>query len=139
MSTKAPHNIEIPASTARLGEIRHAVADVALSSGFTNLQVQDIQLAVDEACSNVIKHAYKGDSTKKLRINIRANSVQLEIVISDQGQAFDESSYREPDIKDRIKHRMKGGVGVYLMRKLMDKVEYHSEHGENYIRLVKKR
>ena len=127
----------VNASTEQLAKVRKLVATFAKQQGFSDEQIQDIRLAVDEACTNIIKHAYQYDDSKEFEINIESRDNQLWISILDNGQPFDPSSYKKPDIEDQIRKKKRGGVGVYLIQKLMDKVEYHSSGGKNEIRMLK--
>jgi serine/threonine-protein kinase RsbW len=133
------HSITIPASTEHLGFIRGEVGRYARDFGFTDLEIQDIQLAVDEAVTNVIKHAYKFDASRTFDIRMEEDGPEFQIEIIDSGASFDQDHYREPDVQQRIRERKKGGVGVYLMRKLMDRVDYQSGNGRNHMLLVKRK
>lgn len=137
MNTLASHTITIPASTEHLGRIRAEVGRLATLFGFSDVEIQDIQLAVDEACTNVIKHAYRYDASRTFNVSMEPVGNDFTIEIVDSGNTFDQDHYREPDVEQRIKERKKGGVGVYLMRKLMDHVEYRSANGYNRMILVK--
>lgn len=137
MTKSTSYSISIPASTKHLGEIRRLVGKNAKDFGFSDQEIADIQLAVDEACTNVIKHAYKFDDSKKVHIEIERENERFSVIIEDKGVAFNSEKYHEPNIEKRIKNRQKGGVGVYLMRKLMDLVEYKTENGTNKITMTK--
>lgn len=128
----------VNASTEQLAKVRKFVASFAREQGFSEEQVQDIRLAVDEACTNIIKHAYKYDDSKEFELNIENRDDQLWISIVDNGQSFDPSTYKKPDLEDQIRKKKRGGVGVYLIQKLMDKVEYHTSDNRNEIRMLKK-
>ena len=73
----------------------------------------------------MIKHAYKGNPETEFEIKIIASGVEFEIVVRDWGDSFDPESVPVPDIKEKIKKHRAGGLGIFLMRKLMDTVEYH--------------
>ena len=98
----------------------------------------NIVLAVDEACTNIIKHAYEYAADKEIEISILQNNRSFEIRIYDNGRTFDPSTLRPPDLKEHIGHLRRGGLGVYLMKRLMDKVEYNFYPGKrNEVRLTK--
>ncbi len=139
MKTTASHTITVQASTENLGHIRAEVGLAARSFGFSEIEIQDIQLAVDEACTNVIKHSYKYDPSRTFAVSIRRSGNEFLVEIVDSGISFDQDHYREPDVEQRIKERKKGGVGVYLMRKLMDRVDYRSQNGQNYMLMMKRK
>ncbi len=132
------HSIRIPASTEELSRVREFIADFAGQFGFTVQQTHEIQMAVDEACTNVIKHAYNYDETREIELSISYTSSNLIIKIVDQGKSFDPAVYTTPDLEERIKKRQRGGFGIYLMRSFMDEVEYSNEKGYNELRMMRK-
>ncbi len=139
MAKSPTYKLEVPASTDQLSVARDFVCDHARSFGFGPAEVEGIRLAVDEAMTNVIKHAYKFDDSKTVYINVGMRSNEFWVAIQDTGDTFRIENYQEPDVEQRIKDRKKGGVGVYLIRKLMDKVEYSQKNAHNEIKMIKKR
>ena len=118
-------------------EVREFVDGAARAFGFSEEDVANIILAVDEACTNIIKHAYHYALDQEIEISIFHSTRSFEIRIYDNGKAFDPSSIRTPDLKDHIGHKRRGGLGVYLMKRLMDKVEYNFIPGKrNEVRLI---
>lgn len=132
-------SISVPASTAYISAVRDFVGLYANQFGFTDREVDEIRLAVDEAYTNVIKHAYQSDDNQRVLISIGAVNDEFWVSITDQGRAFNPEQYSEPDIKERIRLKKRGGVGVYLIRRLMDAVEYNNMGGTNEIRMTKRR
>jgi serine/threonine-protein kinase RsbW len=128
----------VNASTGYLSEVRKFVAKHATNFGFNDKQVSDIRLAVDEACTNIIKHAYNFDSDQRVEIKIGLKDEKLWVSLKDTGDAFDPKSYSKPDIREQMKNRKRGGVGVFLIKKLMDEVEYVKADNANVIRMYKK-
>ncbi len=122
-----------------MSEVRAFVAEHASEFGFAPQDVDDIRLAVDEAYTNIIKHAYKNDQEKSVDIELGYNSQKFWVSLLDTGDAFDPSAYSKPDVRQKIKEKKRGGVGVYLIRKLMDDVEYETKGSVNEIRMTKKR
>jgi serine/threonine-protein kinase RsbW len=130
----------IPSRTDNLLEVREFVGSAARSFGFSEEEAANIVLAVDEACTNIIKHAYQYATDKEIEINISQSDGLFEIRIYDSGRSFDPTNVRPPDVKKYIDHRQRGGLGVYLMKRLMDKVEYKFNPGKrNEVRLIKYR
>ncbi len=137
-----PQNISkrIASRTESLVEVREFVDTAARAFGFSEEDVANIILAVDEACTNIIKHAYQYAADQEIEISIFPTTRSFEIRIYDNGKAFDPSLIRTPDLKDHIGHKRRGGLGVYLMKRLMDKVEYNFIPGKrNEVRLIKYR
>lgn len=124
--------------TDHLLEVRDFVSEAARQFGFSEEDVANIVLAVDEACTNIIKHAYQYAPDKHIDIAIVRNNGAFEVKIKDSGRSFDPETLTPPDLKRNLSHHRRGGLGVYLMKKLMDKVEYSFAAGEqNEVSLVK--
>ena len=131
-------SIQIESKTEELIAVRDFVSLAAQEFGFSDEDVSKIALAVDEACTNVIKHAYRYDVTKDLKVSIRGKKNSFEVTIHDNGRIFDPNGVKPPDMKEYLSHFRKGGLGVYLMKSLMDKVEYDIKPGSpNQVRLTK--
>jgi serine/threonine-protein kinase RsbW len=81
-------HLEIPADENNLGEVRDFISDVCAQAGFSNRETSNTKLAVDEACTNIIKHAYK-EKGGDIRIDVQAEPGSIEINIFDRGEAFD--------------------------------------------------
>jgi len=116
-----------PARFEFLDEIRDFVAQVAQEGGFTDKEIYSLQLAADEAASNIIEHAYEGVSDASLEITCDMNKDQIVITMRDKGKSFNPNNVRQPDLKADLSDRQIGGLGVFLMRKLMDDVNYESD------------
>jgi serine/threonine-protein kinase RsbW len=129
--------IAFDANFDNLDEIRDFVGEAAKQVGFSDKEIYSIQLAADEASSNIIEHAYAG---KKGKIEIDCILLErgLKIVMHDRGKSFDPSSVPEPNVKADLSERKIGGLGMYLMRKLMDEVTYEaSPEKGNTLTMVK--
>ena len=135
----ATYKITVRASTEYLSQVRDFVGEHAAAYGFNKQEVADIRLAVDEAYTNIIKHAYQNNTDETVDIELGYNSEKFWVTLLDTGDTFDPLNYRKPDICQRIKEKKRGGVGVYLIRKLMDDVEYQTEDTTNTIRMTKKK
>ncbi|MDZ7808708.1 MAG: ATP-binding protein [Gracilimonas sp.] len=135
--TRQIHTLSVEASTEHLAEVRNFVASHAENIGLNQKTISDIRLAVDEAYTNIIKHAYGNDASEMVNIEIGSDDDQLWITLIDRGKSFDPDSYREPDLMKRVKEKKRGGMGVYLIRKVMDQVHYNRIGKSNEIRMVK--
>ncbi len=133
------HTLHISASTNELERIRHFVADHARNFGFGEDDVNDIILAVDEACTNIIKHAYEWKTGKPIHVQLAMKNRELLVSIIDEGKPFDPDSYQVPTMQDQLTRRKRSGYGILLIRKLMDQVEYRKRNTRNEIRMTKKR
>jgi serine/threonine-protein kinase RsbW len=135
--TRQIHTLSVEASTEHLAEVRDFVASHAESIGLGQKTISEIRLVVDEAYTNIIKHAYRNNASEKVNIEIGSDDDQLWITLIDRGKSFDPESYSEPDLMRRIKEKKRGGMGVYLIRKVMDQVHYNRKGKSNEIRMVK--
>lgn len=107
-----------------LDEIREFVGDIARKGGFSDKDVYNIQLATDEAASNIIEHAYGSRANEVLELSCGMRGDVLTIIMIDHGESFDPSQIPLPDLKADLSNRKIGGLGIFLMRKLMDEVHY---------------
>jgi len=124
-----------------LDEIRDFVGDIARSGKFSDKDVYNIQLASDEAASNIIEHAYEGVNDGVLEISCGLKNDVLTIILVDHGESFDPSDVPMPNLKADLSERKIGGLGLYLMRKLMDEVYYDADqqNNRNTLTLIKRR
>jgi serine/threonine-protein kinase RsbW len=123
--------VQFAAKFEFLDEIREFVGDVARKNGFTDKEVYNIQLATDEAASNIIEHAYEGVTNGLLEISCGVRNKVITIILVDHGESFDPSDVPAPDLKADLSDRKIGGLGLFLMRKLMDEVRYDAEPRKN--------
>jgi anti-sigma regulatory factor (Ser/Thr protein kinase) len=124
-------SVQFPAKFDYLDEIRDFVGEIARKGGFGSKEVYNIQLATDEAASNIIEHAYEGVSNGMLELSCGLQGSTIVIVLVDHGEPFDPSEIPMPDLKADLSERKIGGLGIFLMRKLMDEVRYDSQPGKN--------
>ena len=126
--------IRIPSDPRMLKIIRSGITYVCSMMGFPRVERNGIVLAVDEACSNIIKHAYGGDCEKPIIVAIRMEPDRLEINLRDYGEKVDLAKIKSRKLDDI----RPGGLGVHLIKSVMDEVEY--ENGPdlgNRLHLVK--
>jgi serine/threonine-protein kinase RsbW len=118
--------LKIQSQTEKLTFVREFVSEAARKFGFDDETVSKIALAVDEACTNVIKHSYEYATDKEIEISVKAGRSDFEIIIVHQGKSFDPQAIKTPDMREYLTHYRRGGLGMHLMRSLMDKVEYRT-------------
>jgi serine/threonine-protein kinase RsbW len=133
-----PAEIQVNADLSNLATVRDFVADAGAricdDPGF----VYDLCLAVDEALTNIIQHGYRGRAGQ-IEICIQTEDGAIAIYIRDRAPEFDPTELPAPDISLPLGERKPGGLGVFLMRSNVDRVEYRrSEDGANELKLVKK-
>ena len=132
------YQLRIPSQTDNLEIIRSFVSRVAEKVGFGDDDVSKIELAIDEACTNVIKHAYHKNPHKPIDIIIKIDYQKLTLIVTDRGEGFDPKLVTMPDMQEYIAELRVGGLGIYLMRTLMDEVDYDIRPGiRNRVKMVK--
>jgi len=114
--------------------MRGALLQVASLAGFSDHDAQQMALAVDEGCTNVIKYSYDGDCTKRIILSCYIVPGEIEIRIRDFGKKTSPAQIKSRQLDDV----RPGGLGVYLMHEIMDVVEYHSKKVGTVLRLVKR-
>jgi len=128
-----------PARFEFLDEIRDFVAEVARQGGFSDKEIYSLQLAADEAASNIIEHAYEGVTDGDIQITCDMQGKEIVITLHDNGIAFNPSNVKQPNLKADLSERQIGGLGIYLIRKLMDDVRYKSTPGAGNLLTMRKR
>lgn len=129
----------VTADMDKLPQIMQTVADAMNASGFAPNEVFEVQLAVEEACTNIIRHAYEG-RTGFIYISILTEKDDLKILIEDDGPPFDPTEHTnmhrraQDDIEGPV-----GGWGIGLIRAVMDEMTYRRSLDRNILCLAKKR
>ncbi len=122
---------EIPGVSAKLEELMGAY-------GFFPEAILDTQLAVEEAITNIIVHGYQRPDGE-IQVICSRMSDAIEIRIADSAPPFDPLSLPEPDLDSTVSERRIGGLGIYLIRQVMDGFSYRYEDGKNNLILIKKK
>lgn len=134
---RSVHTLSIPSSTRYLEKVRRFVEVHAREADLADDAIENLKIAVDEACTNVIKHAYRGDGSQQIDLAVIVEDDRFTIRIRDKGRSFEPEAYTEPDIFRFAEHRRSGGFGVHIMRRLMDQVEYSTHGRVNEVRMTK--
>ncbi len=121
--------LEVEARVENLAAIDDFVADAMKQLG-TEDESYRVQLAVNEACTNIIRHAYSGDSDQPIYVSCSTMGNDLVIRIRDKGKPFEPDSVPVPDTQSELFERKLGGLGILLMRRMMHEVRYVFRAGE---------
>ena len=129
-----------PAHFNQLEIIRDFVNQASMDAGMDEEGRCAIEMAVDEACSNIIEHAYKGMVPGDIECTCDHDAHRMTIILRDHGKPFDPDTVDTPDLTNPLSKRKIGGLGVYLINSLMDEVRYEaqSETG-NILTLVRRK
>lgn len=143
MSDEKALRLVVPGSVDYLDRIRVFVEQAADGYGFDETVVDEIVLALDEAVANVVEHAYQDSSlppaAQTIELEIRASKDSLQFYLRDHGHPFDPRTMREPDLETHLASGKKDGLGIYLMRRLMDRISWRHLADGNELILEKNR
>lgn len=131
--------ITIPAQMSYLSQIRDFIENIGRRYKFSDKIINSFKLVVDEACTNVIRHGYRDVKGGEITLKAIIRRQSLTIVMIDQGVSYDPRQASTPDLAKYIQIGKKGGLGILMMRKLMDDVQYNITSRGNELRLTKQR
>lgn len=131
--------LTVPGRYDQLETICQFVTEAAHAAGLGEAETGHCQLAVDEACTNVIEHGYRGEDRGPISVECEATPGELVISIFDQAGHFDPTRVPEPNTKAPLDELRVGGLGLFLMRRVMDAVEFSYEDGGNKLVLIKRK
>lgn len=116
---------------SELSEIRSFVKSKAESFGLTKKKSNYIVLAVDEACSNLIRYNMGFDISKKINLNIVENGKVFKVIIKDSGSSFNLLNSPTPEMKEYFNQYKKGGLGIHIIRSIVDNITYNPANPKN--------
>jgi len=129
--------IELPSKTKHLHAIRMLTQTLAQSMGFGTNDSEKTALAVEEALSNVIEHAYHGEEGRKMRVIYEMERDKFTVRILHNGDQMDSASFPLDDLAHYHRQKKKGGLGILIMKKCMDEVTYKSGPRQNECCMIK--
>ncbi|MBB5174207.1 anti-sigma B factor RsbW [Texcoconibacillus texcoconensis] len=126
--------MKVPAKPEYVGVVRLTVSGVANRVGYTYDDIEDIKIAVAEACTNVVNHAYDGEESEAfMTVGCGVYSDRIEMMVADRGNSFDIEALKKDlgpiDAQEPIGDMKEGGLGLFLIDTLMDRVEICGESG----------
>jgi serine/threonine-protein kinase RsbW len=133
------YKYKIGCSIDNLKGVRDFIRGALRDHSVADLQISEMVLALDEMCSNLMIHAHhcNPDELFELHINVEKDRPVVFEIIDDKN-AFDINQFSEPDLGNLVHEKRKGGLGIRLVKSIMDKIEYHQTSGKNICRLIKK-
>ncbi|MBT1702646.1 ATP-binding protein [Chryseosolibacter indicus] len=132
------YRYKVGCSIENLKGVRDFIRNTLKTHGVQDLQISEMVLALDEMCSNLMIHSHQcnPDELFELHISVQEGKpVIFEII--DDGTVFDINKFSEPDLGNLVHDKRKGGLGIRLVKTIMDKVEYQTASGKNVCRLIK--
>ncbi len=133
------YQLKVLSQTENLELVREFVSKIAQKVGLNETDINKIELAVDEACANVVQHAYDPTlNIRPLHVAIEVDYQKLTVIVTDQGKGFDFSKIRPIEMNQYLAEMKIGGLGIHLIKSLMDEVEFEIHPGKkNQVRMVK--
>jgi len=128
--------MEIEGKLENLARIADFIGNSMKEFGLDDKKVFNIQMAVDEACANIIEHAYI-NKVGKIHISCFLKDEKVVVVIKDRGKSMDQASVKTPDLNASLEDRKIGGLGVYFIKTMMDEVKYEFRNGDNVLIMTK--
>jgi serine/threonine-protein kinase RsbW len=129
-----------PGRLAEVARICEFASKMALKAGLDDMAAYSVELAVDEACTNIIEHAYGGEGKGDIQISCQILKDGLKVILKDEGRAFKPENVPVPNPKARLKEVKARGAGLFLIRKLMDEVHFDFSEAEgNRLTLIKRK
>lgn len=133
MNEKDFIEMTVPAKPEFIGVVRLTSSGIAQRLGFSYDEIEDIKVAISEACTNAVHHAYQQESEGKMAVAFGVYDDRLEMMVADSGKSFDLDAIHQevgPFRKDTpVEKLSEGGLGIFLIETLMDKVEISGNAG----------
>lgn len=128
--------VTVPANMDFLGELRDFITRIGRLHGYPNKVINAFRLAVDEAATNIIRHAYRNrDGFITVKATIKEDSLTVSFI--DQGIHFNPNAAPDPDLNHYVDIGKKGGLGIFIIRKLMDEIDYRRGEEGNELTITK--
>jgi serine/threonine-protein kinase RsbW len=135
----APLVLGVPSRTEFLAVIRDVTRRMAEIAGFDAGPSDQLALAVDEASTNVIEHAYAGAGDRRIELRFDTRGDELRVEVVDEGAAVDPRTVPQVDLRRYASERRTGGLGVHLMGRIMDTVTFRRTGRTNVCCMVKRK
>jgi len=127
--------LTVPSHPKYLYVVRSALYPLILDAGFPKKEARRIVLAVDEACSNIIRYAYSGDPAKTITVTVEDHTERFAVRLRDFGRKVDRAEISPRDLKDV----RPGGLGTHFMQAAFDTVDYDTSQGQGTLLTLEKK
>ena len=139
LAAKPDLALVVPSETSFLALIKELTKRMAEGAGFAEGVPDRVALAVDEAATNVIEHAYHGAADRTFEVRYEDRGAEFKVEVVDTGAMVDPRAMPRVDLDRYVTERRTGGLGVHLMEKIMDSVTFQRSARRNVCRLVKRK
>jgi serine/threonine-protein kinase RsbW len=131
-------SLTLPADINEIPRVSSELEALMRTHGFQDEDILDTQLAVEEGVTNIILHGY-GNAGGEVLVLFRASRGIVEIQLEDRGIPFNPLTLPEPDLESDVEDRKIGGLGIFLIRQVMNDIQYRLEDGKNILVMVKRK
>lgn len=131
--------VEFPGRYDSLEKIAFLVQQAAQEFGLDSCAAYGVETAVDEACSNIIEHAYGGENKGTIELTYEIVGSELIITLKDSGRKFNPKKINPPNLTAPLKNRQAHGLGLYFMRQWMDEIRFERIQGRNILTMIKRK
>lgn len=136
--TGQPKQLCLSSDTKNLSAVRVFVAETLQDTPIAADERNKVVLAVDEAVANVMEHGYNTGDSGQIEVTVEVADRCIKVLVQDWGRSFDPRQVEDPDLEEHVRQGRKGGLGIYLIRQIMDEVSYDTSAGDgNKLVLVK--
>ncbi len=136
-SRQREERLQVPAHADYLGDLRDFIVRIGREHGYPVKLINAFKLTIDEAASNIIRHGYLGGDEGTIIVRAVIKRKSLTVCVIDQGIYFNPQSVQNPDLDRYIDDGKRGGLGIFIMRKLMDEMHYKKTKEGNELQMTK--
>ena len=133
----AQMEIRIANRIPEIEQVCEKIEDFGKSIGLDQKFIFALHLALDEILTNIISYGYDDKKTHEIIVNLAIDKGSLVMEIEDDAHPFNPDQAPQPDLDTPLQQRKIGGLGIYLVKNLMDSLHYESSHGKNKLTLMK--
>jgi len=130
--------LTLPNQRSEIARLQDHLESFARQHGLAARVLHDIQLAIEEHLTNILSHGYDDKLEHQIRVRVQLNMHELRIEVEDDGVPFNPLEQLAPDISKPIEQRPVGGLGIHMMRKSLDGMEYRRADGKNILVMIKR-
>ena len=133
------YSYKVPCQKEKLRDIRSFIKEILDKHGLSEIDSSTLVLAIDEVCANLIIHSHRCNARDSIEIVVKVDqdgSIVFDII--DKAEIFDIGNYKEPKLEDIIKKQRKGGLGLILVKRIMDNIQIIQDPSHNICRMTKK-
>ncbi|MBN3584040.1 ATP-binding protein [Algoriphagus aestuarii] len=131
------YQLKIYCKTTALADLRSFLQTTLSELNLSDRDQHQLTLAVEEVCANLIIHSHQCNGSDQIKLEVKESPEKIIFEITDNGKAFNLLDYEVPDLKKVVSEKRKGGLGIILVKTIMDEIEFESNKGQNTCRLIK--